>query len=411
MTLIRKELLPNPLPEPLRGAEIGSFAHHTITVRLPAIGLRVLQENEFALPVQEKVQRLVAELPSGKVRLLDDSAAPDRAAWNHYLQPYLGMDWLQIPWFLAETYFYRRLLEATGYFQPGVNFMRDPYAWQKQQGLVKFDEQIRLACSRLQMDLDNVSQPLETRLARRLLANLWGNQVDLSMWPAGQANRPDHPEEAQRRHLLSDHTLAVSHDLLNRQSHARRVDLILDNAGLELVQDLLLCDFLLETDLVQVICLHAKPHPTFVSDAMPSDIHQTLAYLAASEDSLVNRVGLRLQERLAAGLLKVHDHFYWTSPLPGWELPDDLIRDFRASALLISKGDANYRRFLGDRHWAFDTPLETALGYLPFAWLGLRVSKSPVMVALKPGKAEELDAQEAGWLTNGRWGVIQFYRP
>jgi len=400
---------PSQIPEPLRGLEIRSFAHYTITVRLPAIGRSILEENDLPVHVQGRVQALVAELPFAGVKPLEDPGAPDLVAWQHYLRPYLGEDWLQIPWFLAETYFYRRVLEATGYFQPGPGLGRDPYAYQKSQGLERFRKSIQAACAQLEASRDQEVDSRRELLVQWLFFNLWGNQVDLSLWPVGQANRPEHAEDAQRQHLVSDHTRAAAEYLADPHSRMQRIDILLDNAGLELVYDLLLVDFLLDREFSQCIHLHAKPHPTFVSDAMVKDIHHTLAFLRDSPALQTYSVGQRLENYFRDGRLQAHDHYFWTSPLSMWELPEDLKKDILQSNLLISKGDANYRRFLGDRHWAFDTQLASVLNYLPVPWLGLRVSKSQVMIGLGSGQAEKLAAIDADWMTDGRWGLIQFY--
>ncbi|MGE5221254.1 MAG: protein-glutamate O-methyltransferase family protein, partial [Omnitrophica WOR_2 bacterium] len=102
-----------PIPEPLKGSETGSFAHRSIAVRLPEIGRRTIHENQFPQPVAENLQTLIDQLPFGAVRPLIDASAPDSAAWQHYIASYLGLNWLEVPWFFAENYFYRRILEAT----------------------------------------------------------------------------------------------------------------------------------------------------------------------------------------------------------------------------------------------------------------------------------------------------------
>jgi hypothetical protein len=77
---------------------------------------------------------------------------------------------------------------------------------------------------------------------------------------------------------------------------------------------------------------------------------------------------------------------------------------------LINKGDANYRRLLGDRHWPYTTPLADILCYLPAPLAALRVFKSEVAAGLKPGQPESLDRADPGWKTNGKWGVLQFVK-
>jgi hypothetical protein len=118
----------------------------------------------------------------------------------------------------------------------------------------------------------------------------------------------------------------------------------------------------------------------------------------------------RLTTAVQKDRLQLRDHFFWTSPLSMWEMPDDLRLELGEAALLVSKGDANYRRLVGDRHWAFDTPLAEVWNYAPTSILALRVSKSQVMIGLQPGQAAALDQIDLQWMTNGRWGLVQFYR-
>jgi hypothetical protein len=88
-------------------------------------------------------------------------------------------------------------------------------------------------------------------------------------------------------------------------------------------------------------------------------------------------------------------------------MPPDLRQDLRKSNLIISKGDANYRRWLGDRSWSFTTPVHSVLNYLPAPFLAFRVLKSNVLLGLPDGVSQALDKKDPQWLTNGAWGVIQ----
>ena len=53
-----------------------------------------------------------------------------------------------------------------------------------------------------------------------------------------------------------------------------------DNTGTELLMDMALIDFLLETGLAAEVHLHLKPQPFFVSDAMIQDLADGLDALA-----------------------------------------------------------------------------------------------------------------------------------
>jgi hypothetical protein len=133
--------------------------------------------------------------------------------------------------------------------------------------------------------------------------------------------------------------------------------------------------------------------------------------LYASSDSQVQDLGKRLKQHVRVERLQLVEDFFWTSPLAFWEMPATLRTELSYADLLISKGDANYRRLLGDRHWPFITPAEDVLRYVPAPLVALRVCKSEVIVGLRPGQPEELDQVDPDWKINGEWGMIQFVRP
>jgi uncharacterized protein with ATP-grasp and redox domains len=405
----------SPLPSPLRGIEKGSFAEHTVKIRLREIGRRTLEENEFSPEIGARLQALIDDLPDGRIRLLRDVGAPDYHSWQSYTTRYLNQTWLEVPWFFAETYFYRRILEATGYFSAGTGFGRDPYRHQKQQGLESFTPAVQAAAAHAetlmaQAQMDRKQDRLITceLLSEIVSLSLWGNQADLSMWPAGQDNRPEAGQSliANRDPFLVINEIEAVHDYLNRAA-PMQVDIILDNSGLELVNDLLLADFLLTSDLAKHVRLHTKSHPTFVSDATAKDVEATLDFMLANDAEALCRTGRRILEHILSGKLQIQSHTYWTSPLAFWDAPEAINQLMSGSRMVISKGDANYRRFLGDRHWDYYLPAASALGYLQIPFLALRVCKSEIIIGLQPGKAERLREKEPQWLVNGRWGLVQ----
>ena len=85
-----------------------------------------------------------------------------------------------------------------------------------------------------------------------------------------------------------------------------------------------------------------------------------------------------------------------------------LREELSKASYIISKGDANYRRLLGDRHWPFETPFKDIVSYMPSPVVALRALKSEVACGLAPGQAEKTADQDPDWLINGKWGVVQF---
>lgn len=400
-----------PIPDSLRGREVGTFAHKTVTVRMPGTVQRVLAENELPPEAVGALETLLSELPNGTIRPLRDRSAPDVMAWDTYVAPYTGQTWLDVPWFFAETYFFRRILEATGYFEAGPGRGADPFAYQKRTALEVSREDIRSLVHRLRKGL--IPGVWDPDMFQHLLhADLWGNQADLNLWPADEEGRPRHSgSDVEREHLLADDTTQLLTYLSGLAERGIRVDMIVDNAGLEFVCDLALVDYLLTSQKASVVNLHLKMHPTFVSDATPENVWQTLAFLQADADSDVQAFGARLRGHIEGNKLRLHADPYWTSPLSGWEMPDTLRQELSGADLLVSKGDANYRRLLGDRHWPFTTPFTDIVSYVPAPIVALRTLKSEVAAGIDADRLDTLDQRDPDWLVNGKWGVIQFCDP
>src|SRR5205814_3619550 len=97
-----------------------------LRVRVPAILART-RAQLGAVPghVAAALDELDGELRAGRLRGLREEAA-DRPQWDRAVAPHLGRRWLELPWYFAESFFYRRLLEANGYFGGGPLAGRDP---------------------------------------------------------------------------------------------------------------------------------------------------------------------------------------------------------------------------------------------------------------------------------------------
>ena len=171
----------------------------------------------------------------------------------------------------------------------------------------------------------------------------------------------------------------------------------------------------------------------------------------------------RLREAMAAGKLLAIDHPFYTSPLALWDLPRELRQRFQRCDITLFKGDgaihnrgasvwlsvgaslcvrvcggaANYRRILGDRHFAFDTPFAEVAGYaalrsvapgrgccsmvwyscmvwysrhFPCPIATLRTCKAEVIVGVPPEVVAPVAAVDEDWLVTGKYGLIQFHQ-
>ncbi|MBN2555644.1 MAG: protein-glutamate O-methyltransferase family protein [Anaerolineales bacterium] len=394
------------IPLPVDCSSPGTFAHRSIHERLPLILDRILSDHCYDKQTSSALLDLRQDLSSGRIRHIRAGAHPDPNPWRQYAQSYLQKTWDELPWFFAETYFYRRVLEAVNHFDQPVGNRHDPFLPQKQQAYENSRTSVQFFARRT---LALCEQHDGNAFREILLMNLWGNRADLSLWPSGDESAPVFRYDLQNP-LLIDHTqLLGTH--LQRYSDGALIDMILDNAGLELVGDLCLALYLLETDSARTVRLHAKADPTFVSDTTTEDIQIVLEYMEADSDASVRELGARLNTQRNNRRLILHKDPYWNSPLPGWEMPAETMEFLRGSTLVILKGDANYRRLVGDRKWDLTTSFPLVCGYFPAPLACLRVLKSEVLIGLQPQQEAQLRDSGPDAFTSGAWGLLQCLLP
>lgn len=394
-------MAPASLPPPILTSEAGSFAQDTLARRVHGILQDVIAANDFPAATLAKLGALSEEIASGAIRPLREDA-PDAAFWAATAAPHIGRSWLDVPWYWAEAYFYRRILEATGYFQPGPWRGVDPYAPIKQREWTA--EAAPAAVAAL---LAGLPADPEARFQQLLHASLWGNRTDLSYTVAAHLGATAVPS-AERHNLLVDDSRALWQALL--MLDGGRVALIADNAGTELLMDIVLIDALLSSGLASEVALYLKPQPFFVSDALAADLVAGLDALMA-EGGLGRKLAYRVDGHIAAGELQPKTHWFFPTSLFYFQMPDDLAAALARTDLVILKGDVNYRRLLGDAHWPYTTPFAQVVSYFPAPLVALRTLKGELIVGLAPGVAERTASEDPAWLVNGRRGVIQFNRP
>ncbi|HRV96659.1 MAG TPA: ARMT1-like domain-containing protein, partial [Anaerolineae bacterium] len=139
---------------------------------------------------------------------------------------------------------------------------------------------------------------------------------------------------------------------------------------------------------------------------IPADIEMTIAAIEAKGDPF-SPLARRLSAHILHERLKIRAHIFWNSSRFFWEIPPSLTASLAQSQLVIFKGDANYRRLVGDSRWPAAVPFADVVPYFPAPLLTLRTLKSDPIVGLPPGQAEALDREDAEWRVNGKRGVIQ----
>ncbi|WP_330287081.1 damage-control phosphatase ARMT1 family protein [Streptomyces sp. NBC_00576] len=383
------------------GNEPGSFPWSVLAERHPALIQKVRDAFPYGPEQHRALDALLKNCTEGVVEPLP-AGAEDREQWEQWgIREYAGRSWFDVPWLWAEGYFYRQLLEAVGYFggaggEAGAWRGIDPFRPFKLAELDAPETDEELAA----LD-DLVSRPEEEQARALLLGSVWGNRADLGFRLSGA------DEGGEAAGLVADDSEALWSLLRSARRGAGPVCLVADNAGRELVPDLLLLDHLLTRGYAERAVLHVKPHPYFVSDATTADVVDALRRLTRAP-GVAAAYGRRLWSVLAEGRLAVRAHPFSCAPLPYAAMPGDLSEDFASATVTLMKGDLNYRRLVGDRLRPPTTPFADVTAYFPGRVAALRTLKSDVIVGLDDRTEAALVAAEGQrWRTSGTRAVIQ----
>lgn len=439
-----------PPPVPLSAKNRSSFAFPTLKERVPVIICKVIDllhrgrrshdlqnDLESVKQVVEAMAKLRYEVQTNKpLRPLEDGL-PDVDVWTEYLSRLASeateVDgqplWFDTRWLSAECYAYRRLYEA---FQLSSGLRDyDYFGGQKREAFYGSLQATKTLLEAMEVHKEAVSEA--SALSALLQMSLWGNKCDLSI-SAGTAKHFESEDPLSQvttleANLLVNNTVEVCDHLLHGpKSGGATVDLVLDNAGFELITDLCLADYMTRTGLAKRIRLRVKDRPWFVSDTTSGDIDWMLKEMAQgavnslqppppvqddeNHKDLLEKYSQKWSSYLDSGVWTVHADQFWTYPhdysLMRSEEPD-LYRSLGEATLIVFKGDLNYRKLVGDLGWNPTDTFETALqNFHPAPLVSLRTLKADVVAGLADGQAEVVAKKDPDWMINGDWGTIQF---
>jgi damage-control phosphatase, subfamily III len=377
------------VPIPIRTDGSNAFARFSMSERVPKILDEVIARNrDYPGAIKDAVRALRDGIAAGSPLPALGAPAPDAAFWLPGLAARRGDTWLAGDWFFVECYAYRSLVSAVRYFETG----RDPFAPAKDEELAGDRVSSSLAAA-----LDTASPLAQGERLHFLLGMaLWGNRIDLS-YAVGTSFGPRGTSDDL---VVDDRVAAVS----ALASVRGAVHVLLDNAGAELAMDLALLDAVLKTAPCRIV-LHVKMHPTFVSDATVSDVWALLATLKGVPGP-VRELAQRIERAFwESRIVVVPDFFHNSAELWGARPPHLALDE---ASLVIAKGDANYRRLVGDTIWPEGATLHAALGGFRAPVLCLRTLKSDCIVGVPKNKTDLLDREDPAWRINARRGLVQW---
>ncbi len=194
----------------ISAADPESFARFTIEKRMPSIIDKVVSSKLFDNEIQEKLIKLKHDLPDLKVQDLP-LEKDEINYWKDFFEEYAHKSLLEIPFFYAEVYFYRYLLNISQFAANRV----DPFS------KIKADDLSDKADA-----FEKLSQKVDT-IEKAILCSLTGNTADLS-----QLDKID-----SGLNIIVNH----SSELLSLIKDQETIHIILDNAGTELFSRFFTC--------------------------------------------------------------------------------------------------------------------------------------------------------------------------
>ena len=363
---------------------------------------------------------------------------PDIEIYNREFNTLKDRKWLAAPWLYTECYMYR-LIHT--YFTLSTHFWHsfDVFATSKRSSLVGSKKGTIELVKRFRAALHAIAEKQvvdeETQKAifeEMIQISLWGNATDLSLLTSVSVEELNSRQgkavrESNKQNILVDDTEQVWGLLswLRASGLSKDIHIVLDNAGFELLTDLVLAGYLIESGYAKKVVLHGKRMPWFVSDVTPEDLNYLIEGFAngtiyddidvADKDEL-QEAGRYWKDLIHAGKLELRAELFWTTQHPFGRLPivePGLFEDLADADLVIYKGDLNYRKLTYDGLWPHTAPFSEAIGPLAKKHDGqgarslvLRTAKADVCVGLKPGQDTNL---EDGWTRHGKYAVVGYW--
>lgn len=453
--------MPSHLPAASKGysvsytADPNSFAYETARTRWPRIlataiesiggligsGTRLAPHDVSAgQEIIQRFQSLEADMAqNAPLHHIPDDGAPDVVEYNQELDAFDRPTWLNAPWLYTECYLYRLchtfFTRSTPFWQTFDMFVMD-----KQKALVGSKKGVIELVKRFNgvlkaiADKEVTDDAIQKSLVEEMVQiSLWGNATDLSLLTnlsveqlesrQGKAAR-----DQSKQNVLVDDTAEVENLLMKVKSQpSASIHIVLDNAGFELLADLVFAGFLVESGCASKIILHGKRMPWFVSDVMERDLADlidgfaegtTFSDIDVAAKEEIMKAGHYWQNLQKSGILHFKAEAFWTTAHPYGRMPEvdpSLFRYLASGDLVIYKGDLNYRKLTYDVQWPHTTSFEEAIGPLATKvngigtrTLALRTAKADVGVGLKAGQESGLPHD---WTRSGKYAMISYCDP
>eukprot|EP01124_Arcella_intermedia_P015095 TRINITY_DN21621_c0_g1_i1.p1 TRINITY_DN21621_c0_g1~~TRINITY_DN21621_c0_g1_i1.p1 ORF type:complete len:394 (+),score=82.49 TRINITY_DN21621_c0_g1_i1:3-1184(+) len=387
------------LPSAVSGVNCFGFARVSIFDRLIQILRQLQTQNE--LSISKALDPLIDDISKDSL-LVAIKTGPQIELWNKPIAD-LKYKWSSGPWYFVETYFYRRIFDLTDYYSNGIDVFRvgkEDSLNSSMSAVTQLFKLVEYAICQNQLT--------EDIFKNILYMSLWGNKADLSLKPTGfDSSHLLFQVNTDEANILIDHSEMVF-ALLNSKKPFEQISFVIDNSGLDVITDLALATVLTKFSIAKRFVFCIKQDPIFVSDVTSRDFWYTFDKLSQNPETS-SMVDL-WRKYIDSKTWIVEPHFYWNTYAPLWELPEDIKNQFQQSGIVFLKGDALARRVHGDLRWDFTQKLQNIISNFPSPMVMIRTLKSETASGLDTPTLNNLNLkyQHLEWLSNGKYGVIQY---
>lgn len=300
------------------------------------------------------------------------------------------------PFLFVEHYFYFDILKQL--YNKGASIGKDPYKEKKRNSIEGKNETLKKKNkenmeSSIKGDYEAVIQSI-----RNILKS---GTTDLSQM---QNKQTEH--DLNNRVVIDD--CGKFREYLNIKE-INRMDIILDNFGFESLYTIILVINLIELKNVQEVYFHIKVLPIYVSDVIQSDYGDDVDDLLKA----LNNISELIFKKYKDVEERIHweADMFWNMPIPFKSMPQNLLKKFSSSDLIIILSDLNYRKLIEDREWPCDTDIRKRINYFSAPILVIRALKSNILVGISKDQymIHEKNAESCSeWRNTGEYGIIQF---
>jgi len=324
----------------------------------------------------------------------------------------------KVPWHILEEYTHIKILEATKYWENGVDIYRESKEKNCKGGVEFFINNVNAEKGEKVYKGASGSDTrviLKEMLDMILLGNMYSDSANKTQ------------EERQEKYLVDDSEEALDYlfDLREKTENGKEtvLHILHDNVGFELVSLFYFANFCIKNKIVKKIVLHTKNYPYCVSDVTgEKDIRMQLDALSCVselENIPIEKSGnVEYMKRLSndiTGHLKNRNiviakpHWFSTLGQNFVDIPEDYYTELKKADLIVAIGDAWYRKFFLNRNWNCEAPAKKILSYMPAPTLILRIGKNPMIAGVTTKMVKYLK-KIGKWWKPPKFGMIHFAR-